>query len=331
MPYLTKSKKSNEILQPIEQAIEILAAVGIPVETKTEGGLEKMAMVLLAVAGVVNNWSKASGINEKRFLKTREIIDFINTNFEENISSGSYDDLRRKDLRLLVLDGLIINSAENPIAATNDPTRGYALENGFAELIRTFGATEWNDTLTKFLSNKVTLKEILARKREIEKVHVLLPNGEKLNFSAGQHNVLQKQIIEEFLPGFGRNCKILYVGDTADKLLHIDKEELQKLNFFELSREKLPDIIAYSSTSNWLFLIEAVYSSGSINKVRMLELKRLTENCKAEIIYVTAFLAKTDFRKWVIDIAWETEVWIAENPDHLIHFNGENFLGAYKT
>ncbi|MBS1775349.1 MAG: hypothetical protein JSS64_03610, partial [Bacteroidetes bacterium] len=23
------------------------------------------------------------------------------------------------------------------------------------------------------------------------------------------------------------------------------------------------------------------------------------------------------------------EVWIADNPDHLIHFNGHKFLGAY--
>ncbi|MFS2517149.1 MULTISPECIES: BsuBI/PstI family type II restriction endonuclease [Parabacteroides] len=27
------------------------------------------------------------------------------------------------------------------------------------------------------------------------------------------------------------------------------------------------------------------------------------------------------------DIAWETEVWIAENPGHMIHFNGDRFIG----
>ncbi len=28
-------------------------------------------------------------------------------------------------------------------------------------------------------------------------------------------------------------------------------------------------------------------------------------------------------------IAWESEVWIAEEPMHMIHFNGERFLGPY--
>ena len=29
--------------------------------------------------------------------------------------------------------------------------------------------------------------------------------------------------------------------------------------------------------------------------------------------------------------AEQTEVWIAENPDHLIHYNGEKFLGPFTT
>jgi adenine-specific DNA-methyltransferase len=47
-------------------------------------------------------------------------------------------------------------------------------------------------------------------------------------------------------------------------------------------------------------------------------------------VYVTAFLDKADFRKYAADIAWETEVWIAETPDHMIHFNGPKFLGPYR-
>ncbi len=53
-------------------------------------------------------------------------------------------------------------------------------------------------------------------------------------------------------------------------------------------------------------------------------------NCSAERIYVTAFRSRSDFRKFAGDIAWETEVWIAESPDHMIHFNGPKFLGPYK-
>jgi hypothetical protein len=34
-------------------------------------------------------------------------------------------------------------------------------------------------------------------------------------------------------------------------------------------------------------------------------------------------------QSFVSQISWESEVWIAEDPDHMIHFNGERFLGAY--
>jgi hypothetical protein len=34
--------------------------------------------------------------------------------------------------------------------------------------------------------------------------------------------------------------------------------------------------------------------------------------------------------KYLNDISWETEVWVADSPTHLIHFNGERFLGPYE-
>ena len=327
--YLTKSAKDEELIKVIEEAIDVLLFVGIPIEGKTERALERMAMSFLAVAGISRTWKEAKGMDERRFLKTREIISFINNNFDEKISSGSYDDIRRKDLKMLVLAGLILNSAENPVAATNDPTRGYTLAPDFAELVRSFGTRTWKAQLSAFMKDRVELKELLGRRRQIEKIDVVLPSGKQLEFSMGQHNVLQKQIIEEFLPRYGQGCQVLYVGDTTGKFLHFEKEKLEQLNFFELAHGELPDIIAYNSKNNWLFLIEAVHSSGSINELRILELKRLTKHCTAEIVYVTAFLTKIEFRKWATQIAWETEAWIAENPDHLIHFNGDKFLGPY--
>ena len=327
MSYFNKSQKDAQKVQLFEEAITILASVGIPVSNKTERSLERMAMAFLAVAGVTNRWNEAS---DKRFLKTREVINFINQNFDENISSGSYDDIRRKDLKLLVVAGLILNSSDKPDAATNDPTRGYSLSTEFKNLIQIFAKKEWQGNFEQFMANRESLEELLKRKRAIDKVPIHLPNGKLLELSLGKHNDLQKAIIEEFLPRYGQGCEVLYLGDTANKMLHIEENKLKSLNFFELSHDELPDIIAYDRKRNWLYLIEAVHSSGSITEVRMLELKRLTKDCTADIVYVTAFLTKSEFRKWVTDIAWETEVWIAENADHLIHFNGDKFLGPYK-
>lgn len=327
--YITKSNKSKAVQKIINEALEILESVGIPFNNKSERALEKMALSFLAVAGVVKDWKKAKSSEDNVHLKTREIIQIINKNFEENISPGSYDDIRRKDLKLLVLADLVVNSGVNKGSATNDPTRGYALHPDFKKLIVSYKTTDWEKNLKSFNKNRPLLSEVLARKRNLDKIPVKLPSGKPLELSLGEHNVLQKAIIEEFLPRFGSDCEVLYIGDTSNKILHIEETELKKLNFFELSHDELPDIIAFSKKNNWLYLIEAVHSSGPMSETRVLELRKMLKKCKAELIFVTGFLTRTEFRKWMLDIAWETEVWIADNPDHLVHFNGHKFLGAY--
>jgi type II restriction enzyme len=158
-----------------------------------------------------------------------------------------------------------------------------------------------------------------------------MPTGKEIVFSPGGHNQLIKDIIEKFLPRYGFGAELLYVGDAAHKLIHIEEEKLRQLNFFELSHGELPDVVAYAHEKNWLFLIEAVYTSNPISPSRHLQLKTLTEKCSADIIFVSAFLNRDNFKKFVHEISWETEVWIAEDADHLIHFDGEKFLCPYKS
>ncbi|MCL2600896.1 MAG: hypothetical protein FWD88_06920 [Treponema sp.] len=324
--YISKSTKSAEIQKMIAEALDILESVGIPLVDKTERYLERMAVCFLAVASVVDDWSKASCDN---FYKTRDVINYVNAHFEESISPGSYDDIRRKGLKLLVLANIVVNSGDQQSAATNDPTRGYSLDTGFKNLVVHYGTKKWKRELQVFMQNRPALSELLSRKRAIEQIPVTLPGGIELRLSHGEHNTLQKEVIENFLPRFGNGCSVLYVGDTSCKFLHIDEVGLKKLNFFDLSHDELPDVVAYSPVKNWLFLVEAVHSTGSMSETRVYELKKLLKDCSAGLIFVTAFLKRDDFRKWSADIAWETEVWIADNPDHLIHFNGGKFLGPY--
>jgi type II restriction enzyme len=324
--YITKSTKSPKIRTIINEALDILECAGIPFTGKSQRSLERMAVCFLAVANITTDWKQAKGNSN---LRSRDVIEFVNKHFEETISPGSYDDIRRKDLALPVLAGIIINTGVGKGSATNDPTRGYALHPDFHQLILAYKTKQWEDRLSVFCQKKPKLDGVLDGKRRIAKIPVTLPNGLLLELSQGQHNVLQKALIEEFLPRFGKGCEVLYIGDTANKSLHLEKEKLQTLKFFELSHGKLPDIVAYNKTNRWLFLIEAVYRSGTMSTERVAVLKQMLKECKAVPIFVTAFLTRTDFKKWIQDVAWETEVWIAENPDHLIHFNGHKFLGPY--
>ena len=331
--FVASSGKSQRLTKLFNEALLVLSKLGIPLEGLKPRELERMAMAFLAVADVKRSadWPNARMRTGKDTLKSRDIIDYVNKHFEEQISKGSYDDIRRKDLKMLVVAGIVIASANKPAAARNDPTRGYSLSPEFIEIIKFFGQDGWLEEIEEFMDGRPTLAERLKAERNLELVPVKLPDGKTLHFSPGEHNLLQKAVIEVFLPRYGFGAEVLYVGDAANRYLVRNERKLDSLKFFKLEHGELPDIVAYSEEKNWLFLIEAVHSSGPISPLRLVELERLCRECTAELIFVTAFLSRETFRKFAPDIAWETEVWIADTPDHLVHFDGHKFLGPYKT
>ncbi len=309
--------------------LDILEAANIDLDKLTDRRKERMACACLAVAGITTSLKEARSMMKGVFLRTRDVIAFENEYYGENIAMGSYDDIRRKDLKPLIELGYVVNSADFDMSATNNPTRGYALSAPFCKLIQSYGTKSWTKTLSLFIETQRKLREELERKRAAEKVPVTLPSGVNLELSAGEHNILQKRIIEDFLPEFGFEAQVLYVGDTSDKFLFRDKEALKEINFFALEHEELPDVVAYSKSKNLLFLVEAVHSSGPMSESRISTLKELLKDCPAHKVFFTAFLDMKDFRKWLTQIAWETEVWIADIPHHLVHFNGSKFLELY--
>lgn len=310
--------------------LDVFQLIGIPVDN-TDRKLERMAKACLAVGKIKKDFSEACSF-EDGFTRTRDIITFENKNFGEDISSGSYDDIRRQDLKLLVEAGIVVNSSSTEEQATNNPSRGYGLSTSFANLLHSFGSSRWEILLNEFRKETKSLKEELERRRDLQKVPVTLPNGKTIVLSYGEHNNLQKAIIEVFLPLFGFGAEVLYVGDTKDKFLHLEKAELEKIKFFTLEHEELPDVVAYSREKNLLYLIEAYHSTGEWDEIRVRKVKRKLEEsgCTANVIFFTAFENKNIFKQKAKDIAWETEVWIADSPEHLVHFNGYKFLELHK-
>ncbi len=311
--------------------LDILDAVGIPMD-QTERRLERMAKACLAVGQIKTDLREAVSASEGSFYRTRDIIVFENEHYGEHISPGSYDNIRRHDLKLLVEAGIVINSSSTEQQATNNPSRGYALSEAFVKLLSFYRTDEWGTALHGFVAEIKALKEELARKRELQKVPVFLPNGKHLELSYGEHNELQRAIIEKFLPLFGFGAEVLYVGDTNNKFLHIEEDKLKELHFFALEHEELPDVIAYSKEKKLLYLIEAYHSTGEWNEVRVRKIKRKLQeaNCTVDVVFFTAFANRNVFRQKAKDIAWETEVWLADSPEHLVHFNGYKFLEIHK-
>ena len=325
------SKKSPQIKKLMIAGLVIIESVGVPITDLTPRRLEKMSMAFLALCGMNKSrqWNESQSISDTYTLRTREIITYLNTHFEENISLGSYDDIRRKDLIRLVGMGLVIKSANNLNADTNDGTRGYAIEKKFSDLIKTYGSKQWDKKLAKFKPDQEYINAFHGR-RNIEKLEVCLEEGITISLDKGPHNKIQKAIIEEFLPIYGYNAKVLYIGDTSKKHLHEYSEQMLNLGLDIKDRGMLPDIVAFSEEKQWLYLIEAVHSSNPLNPERCIELQRtILKDCLYGVVFITAFLDKKAFSRWLPQIAWETEVWLVDAPEHLIHFNGDRFLGPH--
>ena len=318
----------------VQEALLILNALGVPIAGLTQRRLNRMAKAFLAVADMRpgTSWTDAkdSASGGGHQLRSREIISFMNSHLGEHISPGSYDDIRRKDLALPVEALIVLRSARKPDANTNDGTRGFALNPSAARLVRCFGTANWGPALNEFMLGKPALAQELSRNRQLARTPVTLIGKQELSFSPGKHNQLQKHVIENFLPIFGYGAEVLYVGDTENKFKYSNATRLASLNFFELAHDKLPDVVAYSLAKNWLFLIEAVTTANPINELRLRTLKQLTMQCSADVVYVTAFPDRATYRKFAHEIAWETEVWLADSPEHMIHFNGDKFIGPYQ-
>jgi len=145
----------------------------------------------------------------------------------------------------------------------------------------------------------------------------------------GRWRLLVKAIIEVFCARWTPGAAILGIRDTRRKAVHLDSRALAALGVTLDSAAKIPDVIVHDTKRNWLLLIEAVTSTGPVDGKRRKELKDLFAGCKAGLVFVTAFENRRTMQSFVSHIAWESEVWIAEDPDHMIHFNGERFLGPY--
>lgn len=306
-------------MSKIDEAKEILNAMQVP--TKQQNAL--CCCVLLAMAGLVEATSWQDATNE--WIRIHDVIAFSNNNYGTTYAENSRETFRKQAMHHFRNAAFIEDNGE----ATNSPNYRYRLTDEMLKLVQSFGTDQWDTKLTSFQNNHETLVRMYASKRVRRKMPVKI-NGEDFTFSPGDHNQLQKAIIEEFAPRFAPNSECLYVGDTIEKDLVKNEDKLHKLGFTITLHDKMPDVVLYSEEKNWLYFIEAVTSVGPMEPKRIKEIEEMTAGVTAGKIYVTAFLNFKTFKKFSETLAWETEVWIADMPDHMIHLNGDKFLGPRK-
>lgn len=257
------------------------------------------------------------------------LIDFIAEAYGVRYVPNTRETIRDDAVKFFVEQGLLLRNPDQPKRPTTSDKTVYQLEPTALALLRKFGTLAWAPALTAYLASREAVKHEISRKRELARVPVSLSDGSKVTLSPGGQNPLIKAVIEKFCPVFAPGGSVLYIGDTENKFVHLDTAALATLGVTLDSAAKVPNVIVHYSAKNWLLLIEAVTSAGPVDGKRRKELKDLFAGCRAGLVFVTAFESRGRMQSFVSQIAWESEVWIAEDPDHMVHFNGERFLGPY--
>ena len=309
--------------EKIKEALAILGYLGFPRQQQNE----RSALTLLSLLGLRphTDWEDASD----PLMGITPMMDFFREHYGKNYAPNTRETVRRQTVHQFLQASLIVANPDKLSRPTNSPKAVYQIEPSALKLLRGFGKPGWEKHLQKYLRTVKTLKRLYARERDMRRLPVKLANGQEIRLSPGGQNVLVKKIVDDFCPLFTPGGHVIYVGDTQAKWAYFDSDALAVLGVEIEEHGKMPDVVVHHVEKNWLVLIEAVTSHGPVNPKRRQELKDLFSRSKAGLVFVTAFVDRRAMLKYLNDISWETEAWIAESPTHLIHFNGERFLGPY--
>lgn len=307
----------------IDEAIEVLRLLNFPRAQQNE----RSALTLLALLDLSpeKQWSEAH--NPMRGVTP--MMEFFARHYGKAYAPNTRETVRRQSVHQFMQAGLISYNPDDPARPVNSGKTVYQVTIDALEMLRSFGTPDWNTNLGGYLASIAAVQARFTAQRTMQRIAVNTPSGESISLSPGGQNLLIKLIIEEFCPRFTSGGKVLYVGDADEKWAFYDQKYLAGLGIAVNEHGKMPDVVVHHIAKNWLILIEAVTSHGPVDVKRHRELKELFADSNAGLVFVTTFLDRVTMRKYLNDIAWETEVWVSDAPDHLIHFNGERFLGPY--
>ncbi|MER6285275.1 BsuBI/PstI family type II restriction endonuclease [Streptomyces sviceus] len=309
--------------EKIAEAKYLLELLGFDFERSNE----RSALVLLALLdlGPDDEWHMA----ERPMLRTVQIMQWLREVYGKDYKPNTRETIRRFTLHQFTEAGLVVQNPDRPDRPTNSPQWCYQIEPAAYGIITGFKQGGFQERLAEYLAERPGLQSLYAREREMNRIPLQLSGGKKVSLSPGGQNVLIVQVINEFCERYTPNGEVLYIGDADDKWAVFEEETLAGLGVEVDFHGKMPDVVVYLREKNWLVLIEAASSHGPVDHKRYRELSDLFRGSTAGLVFISALPSRVELRKYLKDIAWETDVWCADSPTHLVHFNGERFLGPY--
>lgn len=290
---------------------------------------ERSALTLLALLGLGPGMKWSEATNGLRGVTP--LMQWMAANFGKRYQPNTRETVRRQTLHQFMEAGLVAHNPDDPKRAINSSKNAYRVDDDALLLLRTVGSPAWKRNLEKYLEAQPGLVAQYAASREQNMIPVSLPDGGRVRLTPGGQNVLIAAIMSDFCPRWTPGGQVVYIGDTGKREVEqlFDTEALADVGVVLDEHGKLPDLIVYMPDRNWLVLFEAASTHGPVDSKRHSELGDLFAGSTAGLVFVSCFPDRAVMRKYLAQIAWETEVWCADTPDHLIHFNGERFLGPY--
>ncbi len=319
----TTGKGKPRGARKLKEAIAILCAMGFgPKQSNEVAGYVLLAMLDL---GPYDPWQNA----KDPLRGITPIIDFVANKYRLRYAPNTRETIRDEAVKYFVEEGLLAKNPDDQSRPTNSGKTVYQIEPTARGLCKAFKTDGWKPALKRYLAEKEVIKRELQRARAIARIPVCLPSGREITLSPGGQNPLIKAFVEDFCTRFVPGGVVLYVGDAENKFQFFETEYFARLGVQIDSAAKMPDVVVHDPKREWLVIGEAVTSAGVVDGKRRRELKELFAGFSTGLVFVTAFEDRDAMGRFLSRISWETEVWIAEDPDHIVHFNGERFLGPY--
>ena len=318
-------RTDNQVEKRIVEAIDILGQFGLPRAQINE----RTAYCLLALLNITPD--KAWGEAGSPLVGITPMMDFAREYYGKDYAPNTRETFRRFSMHQMVQAGIALYNPDMPDRPTNSPKAVYQISPAALDVIKAYGSRDWTGKLSAFKSMASTLTAQYAKERLMDMVKVKIRKDLQVSLSPGKHNELIRAIIEDMAPRFIPDSTLVYIGDTGEKWGFFDDALSARLGFSVEVHGKMPDVILWQEEKNWLVLVESVTSHGPVDPKRYIELSELFASVHADKVFISAFPDKRTFARFAPDVAWETEVWVADNPTHMVHFNGDKFLGPYKS
>jgi len=249
--------------------------------------------------------------------RIHDILNFVRQDMGRPVAENTRESYRKTSLRPLMEAGWVIRHQ----LSTNDPNTYYRLHPDFARLLTLPPGPERDNLIERLRLPE--RRRPRPRPSLHQEVHVTLAPGHVHILSPGRHNLLEKAVVETLGPALLQHPQVVYLDDTAPRAGYQDRSLMRRLNLPIIVSVSLPDVILCSLEEQTLLVVEAVISSGPVTPGRLAQLRELTAgpvSLGVQPVYISAFPSRRVFRRFVEDIAWESSVWIVDEPYSIIHF-----------